>query len=165
MFECAYAQLVLPWYSVPEPCEQQPLHQVLSREVDIIIDRVIEKAKDFDVCQAVVGSIRILTQHLHNAKQSDRQDDILLFMLLQLLFGLSTVCLNSINSSIFLYRLWIIYLNFTRSYLQWQPYGHCLLKKCFSNYKPPLNLWFRANSQKNKQINKSLYKAMISYLN
>uniref|UniRef100_A0A3Q1EI36 Si:rp71-46j2.7 n=1 Tax=Acanthochromis polyacanthus TaxID=80966 RepID=A0A3Q1EI36_9TELE len=70
-FECAYAQLVLPWYSVPEPCEQQPLHQVLSREFDFVIDRVIERAKDFDVCQAVVGSIRILTQHLHNAKQSD----------------------------------------------------------------------------------------------
>ncbi|XP_022052366.2 uncharacterized protein si:rp71-46j2.7 isoform X1 [Acanthochromis polyacanthus] len=73
VFECAYAQLVLPWYSVPEPCEQQPLHQVLSREFDFVIDRVIERAKDFDVCQAVVGSIRILTQHLHNAKQSDRE--------------------------------------------------------------------------------------------
>uniref|UniRef100_A0A3B4ZI80 Uncharacterized LOC103373861 n=1 Tax=Stegastes partitus TaxID=144197 RepID=A0A3B4ZI80_9TELE len=70
-FECAYAQLVLPWYAVPEPCEQQPLHQVLSREFDFVIDRIIERAKDFDVCQAVVGSIRILTQHLHNAKQSD----------------------------------------------------------------------------------------------
>uniref|UniRef100_UPI0037E6FD80 sorting nexin-25 n=1 Tax=Semicossyphus pulcher TaxID=241346 RepID=UPI0037E6FD80 len=72
VFECAYAQLVLPWYSVPEPPERQPLHQVLSREVDFVIDRIIERAKDFDVCQAVVGSIRILTQHLHNAKQSDR---------------------------------------------------------------------------------------------
>lgn len=72
MFECAYAQLVLPWYGVPEPGLNHPLHQVLSREVDIIIDRVIARAKDFDVCQAVVGSIRILTQHLHNAKQSDR---------------------------------------------------------------------------------------------
>ncbi|KAM8732301.1 uncharacterized protein AB9X84_024375 isoform 1-T2 [Acanthopagrus schlegelii] len=73
VFECAYAQLVLPWYAVPEPCEHQPLHQVLSREVDYIIDRIIERAKDFDVCQAVVGSIRILTQHLHNAKQPDRE--------------------------------------------------------------------------------------------
>ncbi|XP_051276489.1 uncharacterized protein si:rp71-46j2.7 isoform X1 [Dicentrarchus labrax] len=73
VFECAYAQLVLPWYDVPELCEHQPLHQVLSREVDFVIDRIIERAKNFDVCQAVVGSIRILTQHLHNAKQSDRQ--------------------------------------------------------------------------------------------
>lgn len=73
VFECAYAQLVLPWYVVPEPCENQPLHQVLSREFDFVIDRIIERAKDFDVCQAVVGSIRILTQHLHNAKQSDRE--------------------------------------------------------------------------------------------
>ncbi|XP_030252247.1 uncharacterized protein LOC115568798 [Sparus aurata] len=73
VFECAYAQLVLPWYAVPEPCEHQPLHQVLSREVDYIIDQIIERAKDFDVCQAVVGSIRILTQHLHNAKQPDRE--------------------------------------------------------------------------------------------
>ncbi|XP_042349518.1 uncharacterized protein si:rp71-46j2.7 isoform X2 [Plectropomus leopardus] len=73
VFECAYAQLVLPWYSVPEVREHQPLHQVLSREFDFVIDRIIERAKDFDVCQAVVGSIRILTQHLHNAKQSDRE--------------------------------------------------------------------------------------------
>ncbi|XP_034546687.1 uncharacterized protein si:rp71-46j2.7 isoform X2 [Notolabrus celidotus] len=73
VFECAYAQLVLPWYGVPEPPERQPLHQVLSREVDFVIDRFIERAKDFDVCQAVVGSIRILTQHLHNAKQSERE--------------------------------------------------------------------------------------------
>ncbi|XP_026186592.1 uncharacterized protein LOC113144621 [Mastacembelus armatus] len=73
VFAGAYTQLVLPWYSVPEPCEHQPLYQVLSREFDIIIDRIIERAKDFDVCQAVMGSIRILTQHLHNSKQSDRQ--------------------------------------------------------------------------------------------
>ncbi|XP_068437322.1 uncharacterized protein si:rp71-46j2.7 [Clinocottus analis] len=73
VFECAYAQLVLPWYGVPEPREHQPLHQVLSREFDFIIDRIIDRAKDFDVRQAVVGSVRILTQHLHNAKQSDRE--------------------------------------------------------------------------------------------
>ncbi|KAI3351641.1 hypothetical protein L3Q82_020478 [Scortum barcoo] len=73
VFECAYAQLVLPWYGVPEPLKHQPLHQVLSREVDFVIDRIIERAKDFHVCQAVVGSIRILTEHLHNAKQSDRE--------------------------------------------------------------------------------------------
>ncbi|KAM7417465.1 hypothetical protein PAMA_017217 [Pampus argenteus] len=73
VFECAYAQLVLPWYCVPEPCERQPLHQVLSREVDFVINRIIERAKDFDVCQAVVGSIRILTQHVHNTRHSDRE--------------------------------------------------------------------------------------------
>ncbi|XP_029965109.1 uncharacterized protein LOC115401081 [Salarias fasciatus] len=73
VFECVYAQLVLPWYAVPEQCEDQPLHQVLSKEFDFVIDRIIERAEDFDVCQAVVGSIRILTQHLHNAKQSDRE--------------------------------------------------------------------------------------------
>ncbi|CAK6964629.1 uncharacterized protein si:rp71-46j2.7 [Scomber scombrus] len=73
VFECAYAQLVLPWYVVPEPCERQPLHQVLSKEIDFVIDRIIERAKDFDVCQAVVGSIRVLTQHLHNARHSDRE--------------------------------------------------------------------------------------------
>ncbi|CAN9515099.1 unnamed protein product [Ophioblennius macclurei] len=73
VFECVYAQLVLPWYTVPEPCEDQPLHRVLGKEFDFVIDRIIEKAEVFDVCQAVVGSIRILTQHLHNAKQSDRE--------------------------------------------------------------------------------------------
>ncbi|XP_019937841.1 uncharacterized protein [Paralichthys olivaceus] len=76
VFECVYARLVLPWYVVPEPREHQPLHQVLSREFDCVIDRIIERAKDFDIGQAVVGSVRILTQHLHNAKQSDR---VLLF--------------------------------------------------------------------------------------
>lgn len=73
VFGCVYAQLVLPWYAVPEPREHQPLHRVLSREFDFVIDRIIERAKDFDICQAVVGSIRILTQHLHNAKQPDRE--------------------------------------------------------------------------------------------
>lgn len=73
VFECAYAQLVLPWYSVSEPPERQPLHYVLSREVDFVIERIIERARCFDVCQAVVGSIRILTQHLHNTKQPDRE--------------------------------------------------------------------------------------------
>ncbi|XP_033992526.1 uncharacterized protein si:rp71-46j2.7 isoform X2 [Trematomus bernacchii] len=73
VFECAYAQLVLPWYSVPEQREQQPLHQVLSGEFGFVIDRIIDRAKDFDVCQAVVGSVRILTQYLHNAKQADRE--------------------------------------------------------------------------------------------
>lgn len=73
VFECAYAQLVLPWYVVPEPREDQPLHQVLSREFDFVIDRIIDRATEFDLCQAVIGSIRILTQHLHNARQSDRE--------------------------------------------------------------------------------------------
>ncbi|XP_034037568.1 uncharacterized protein si:rp71-46j2.7 isoform X2 [Thalassophryne amazonica] len=73
VFECAYAQLVLPWYNVPEPIVVQPLHQVLSRELNFVINQIIERAKDFDVCQVVVGSIRILTQHLHNAKQPDRE--------------------------------------------------------------------------------------------
>lgn len=105
VFECAYAQLVLPWYAVPEPRENQPLHQALSKEFDFVIDRIIERARDFDVCQAVVGSIRILTQHLHNAKQSDRWDFTptssfpfffemtrnYLLVLLQLLFELNNV--------------------------------------------------------------------------
>ncbi|XP_053736009.1 uncharacterized protein si:rp71-46j2.7 [Synchiropus splendidus] len=73
VFSCAYGQLVSPWYTVPEPSEQQPLHQVLSREFDFAVDRLIHYGKDFDVCQAAVGSIRILTQHLHNSKQQDRE--------------------------------------------------------------------------------------------
>ncbi|XP_055368462.1 uncharacterized protein si:rp71-46j2.7 isoform X2 [Betta splendens] len=72
-FESAYAQLLLPWYRVPEPSERQPLHRVLSRESDFVIERVIERAGHFDVYQVVVGSIRVLTQHLHNAKQPTRE--------------------------------------------------------------------------------------------
>ncbi|KAL6117415.1 uncharacterized protein ACO6RY_15209 [Pungitius sinensis] len=73
VFECAYAQLLLPWYGVSEPRRRQPLHQVLSGELDFVFDRVIRRAEGFDVCQAAVGCVRILTQHLHNAKQSDRE--------------------------------------------------------------------------------------------
>ncbi|XP_021439564.2 uncharacterized protein LOC110504973 isoform X1 [Oncorhynchus mykiss] len=73
VFDCAYAQLVLPWYSVPGPCDSQLLHQVLWKEFDQVIDQVISRGKDFDVCAASVGCIRILTQHLHNAKQSHRK--------------------------------------------------------------------------------------------
>lgn len=105
VFECAYAQLVLPWYGVPEPCDDQPLHQVLSREFDFVIDRIIERAKDFDLCQAVVGSIRILTQHLHNARQSDRWIFTPLFSVTQNSYWLTCslliiLCLSSINTTI-----------------------------------------------------------------
>ena len=72
VFECAYRQLILPWYCVPEPPECQPLHQALGREFDLVVDRVISRARDFDLCEAVVGSVRILTQHFHNAKQAER---------------------------------------------------------------------------------------------
>ena len=87
VFECAYAQLVLPWYGVPEQREQQPLHQVLSGEFNFVIDRIIDRTKDFDVCQAVVGSVRILTQHLHNAKQADRWRLLSLWFMLLLLLN------------------------------------------------------------------------------
>nr|XP_040029178.1 uncharacterized protein si:rp71-46j2.7 [Gasterosteus aculeatus aculeatus] len=76
VFECAYAQLLLPWYGVAEPRRRQPLHQVLGGEFDFVIDRIVERAEGFDVCQAVVGCVRILTQHLHNAKQSDREPSL-----------------------------------------------------------------------------------------
>ncbi|XP_068596786.1 uncharacterized protein si:rp71-46j2.7 [Brachionichthys hirsutus] len=73
VFECAYAQVILPWYHVSVSCEHQPLYRVLRGEVDYIIDRIIETAKDFNLGQVVVGSIRVLSQHLHNARQSDRE--------------------------------------------------------------------------------------------
>ncbi|XP_067103922.1 uncharacterized protein si:rp71-46j2.7 [Osmerus mordax] len=73
VFECAYIQLILPWYTFPEPCDSQPLHQVLWREFDCVFDQIIDKAKDFDVCAASVGCVRILTQHLRNSKQSVRE--------------------------------------------------------------------------------------------
>ncbi|XP_077388994.1 uncharacterized protein LOC144026282 [Festucalex cinctus] len=73
VFQCAYARLVLPWYDVPEPCECQPLRRALDGEFDSIIDNVIRHTRDLDVCQVGVGAIRILTQHLHVAKQPDRE--------------------------------------------------------------------------------------------
>ncbi|XP_077435022.1 uncharacterized protein LOC144059654 [Vanacampus margaritifer] len=73
VFQCAYARLVLPWYDVPEPSERQPLRRALDGECDQIIDSVIRHTRDLDVCQVAVGALRILTQHLHDAKQPDRE--------------------------------------------------------------------------------------------
>ena len=72
MFRCAYAQLVLPWYKVPELGDSQPLYAALLREFNLIVDQIICKAKDLDLSVASVGCIDIFTQHLHCAKQSDR---------------------------------------------------------------------------------------------
>ncbi|XP_036424971.1 uncharacterized protein si:rp71-46j2.7 [Colossoma macropomum] len=72
LFRCAYAQLVLPWYMVPELGDSQPLYAALLREFNLIVDQIICKAKDFDLSVTSVGCIDIFTQHLHCAKQSDR---------------------------------------------------------------------------------------------
>lgn len=70
VFECAYAQAVVPWYSVPEDISSQPLHGALKAEYELVVDGLISRAQGFDLCAASVGCIRILTQHLHNAKQA-----------------------------------------------------------------------------------------------
>ncbi|XP_035388197.1 uncharacterized protein si:rp71-46j2.7 isoform X2 [Electrophorus electricus] len=70
MFKCAYTHLVLPWYTVPEPRDHQPLHAALLTEFDFITDRIIGKAMNFNLSVVSVNCIRIFTQHLHNAKQS-----------------------------------------------------------------------------------------------
>ncbi|KAI4885353.1 hypothetical protein NFI96_014327 [Prochilodus magdalenae] len=71
VFRCAYAQLVLPWYNVPEPGDSQPLFEALLREFNLIVDQIIYKAKDFDLSFTSVGCIEIFTQHLHYAKKPD----------------------------------------------------------------------------------------------
>ncbi|XP_063045779.1 uncharacterized protein LOC134439804 [Engraulis encrasicolus] len=70
VFECAYTQSVLPWYTVPESTINQPLHAVLQTEFDLFVDRLICRAKEFDLRDASIGCIGILTQHLRNAKQN-----------------------------------------------------------------------------------------------
>ncbi|XP_063045691.1 uncharacterized protein LOC134439715 [Engraulis encrasicolus] len=70
VFECAYTQSVLPWYTVPESTINQPFHAALKTEFDLFVDRLICRAREFDLCDASIGCVRILTQHLHNAKQS-----------------------------------------------------------------------------------------------
>ncbi|KAJ8255113.1 hypothetical protein GJAV_G00201050 [Gymnothorax javanicus] len=72
VFECAYGQIILPWYSVPEPKDRQPLYNALWREFDIFLDRVITRASDIKFSAIAVDSVRILTQHLRNAKQPER---------------------------------------------------------------------------------------------
>lgn len=71
VFKCAYAHLIQPWYTVPELGDSQPLHRALQKEFNLVVERVIYKAKNFDLSATSVGCIRIFTQHLHNAKQSD----------------------------------------------------------------------------------------------
>lgn len=71
VFKFAYAHLVQPWYTVPELGDSQPLHRALQKEFNQVVERVICKAKNFNLSATSVGCIRIFTQHLHNAKQSD----------------------------------------------------------------------------------------------
>ncbi|KAG9272678.1 hypothetical protein AMEX_G13698 [Astyanax mexicanus] len=72
LFKCAYAHLVLPWYTVPEPVDSQPLHAALHTEFNLIVDQIIIKAKKFDLSATSVGCIHIFTQHLRCAKQPTR---------------------------------------------------------------------------------------------
>ncbi|KAJ8351222.1 hypothetical protein SKAU_G00226980 [Synaphobranchus kaupii] len=72
VFQCAYSQLILTWYSVPESRDNQMLYRALGREFDIFVDRVITRASDINISAIAVDSVRILTQHLHNANQPDR---------------------------------------------------------------------------------------------
>ncbi|XP_072519677.1 uncharacterized protein [Salminus brasiliensis] len=72
LFKCAYVHLVLPWYTVPELRESQPLHAALLSEFDLIVDKIISKARKFDLSVTSVGCISIFTQHLRCAKQSAR---------------------------------------------------------------------------------------------
>ncbi|XP_073676997.1 uncharacterized protein [Garra rufa] len=71
VFKYAYVHLVQPWYTVPELGDSQPLYRALLAEFNLVIERVICKAKNFNLSTTSVGCIRIFTQHLHNAKQSD----------------------------------------------------------------------------------------------
>ncbi|XP_077092362.1 uncharacterized protein LOC143744602 isoform X3 [Siphateles boraxobius] len=71
VFKCAYTRLIQPWYTVPELDDSQPLYRALQEEYNFIVERIIRKAKNFDLSATSVGCIRILTHHLHNAKQSD----------------------------------------------------------------------------------------------
>ncbi|KAK2891171.1 hypothetical protein Q8A67_013814 [Cirrhinus molitorella] len=71
VFKCAYVHLVQPWYTVPELGDSQPLHRALLTEFKLVVEKVICKANNFDLSATSVGCIRIFTQHLHNAKQSD----------------------------------------------------------------------------------------------
>lgn len=71
VFKCAYAHLIQPWYTAPELGDSQPLYRALTMEFNLVVERIICKAKNFDLSTISVGCVRILTQHLHNAKQSD----------------------------------------------------------------------------------------------
>ncbi|KAI1898095.1 hypothetical protein AGOR_G00068810 [Albula goreensis] len=72
VFECMYSQFVLSWYSAPEPREGQPLHKALERELDLLADRIILTARDVEVSSVGVDCVRVLTHHLHTAKQPGR---------------------------------------------------------------------------------------------
>ncbi|XP_048031685.1 uncharacterized protein si:rp71-46j2.7 isoform X1 [Megalobrama amblycephala] len=71
VFKCAYTHLVQPWYNVPELGDSQPLYRALQKEYNFVVERIICKAMNVDLSATSVGCIKIFTQHLHNAKQSD----------------------------------------------------------------------------------------------
>ncbi|XP_066571209.1 uncharacterized protein LOC136759952 isoform X2 [Amia ocellicauda] len=73
VFQCAYSQIILPWYNAPEPGDGPPLHGALLQEFNLAVDSVISRAQHTDTCELFVGFIKILTQHLKNTKQKERR--------------------------------------------------------------------------------------------
>ncbi|KAM9469909.1 uncharacterized protein Hap1MRO34_012053 [Clarias gariepinus] len=71
MFSCAYTNLVMPWSTVPELRESQPLFIALLTEFNLVIDEIICKAKDLELSVTGLGCIQIFTQHLQNTKQAE----------------------------------------------------------------------------------------------
>ncbi|XP_067313702.1 sorting nexin-25 [Pseudorasbora parva] len=71
VFKSAYTHLVKPWYTAPELDNSQPLYRALETEYNLVVEKIICKAMNIDLSTTSVGCIRIFTNHLHNAKQSD----------------------------------------------------------------------------------------------
>ncbi|KAK3535740.1 hypothetical protein QTP70_020988 [Hemibagrus guttatus] len=71
MFKYVYTHLVLPWSTLPELGDKQPLHAALLKEFNFVMNEIICKAKDMDLSVTALGCIEILTRHLHSTKQSE----------------------------------------------------------------------------------------------
>ncbi|KAF7707306.1 uncharacterized protein si:rp71-46j2.7 [Silurus meridionalis] len=71
MFNCAYNELVLPWSTSPELGDSHPLRAALLTEFNFVMHEIICKAKDMDLPHITLGCIQLISQHLHNTKQTD----------------------------------------------------------------------------------------------
>ncbi|KAI5630054.1 hypothetical protein C0J50_7779, partial [Silurus asotus] len=70
-FNCAYNELVLPWSTSPELGDSHPLRAALLTEFNFVMHEIICKAEDMDLPRITLGCIQLISQHLHNTKQTD----------------------------------------------------------------------------------------------
>ncbi|XP_018589372.2 uncharacterized protein LOC108923212 isoform X1 [Scleropages formosus] len=72
VFDCTYLQVALYLYGNSVPRDSQPLRDALQQEFDLVVHSVILAVNNLNVDGIILGWICILTQHLHDVKQTGR---------------------------------------------------------------------------------------------